>query len=162
MSVVEKLRLVLASDLLSAELVVVPTGGASLEQIRACETLLCIAFSTEQRNLLTTWNGLNLDVVRFGGVPPVEQGIESLVDLSRTLADSMAQLHLVPIGSDPAGFVFFQTDDGRVCSLDHDGGNVELVASDFREFVCDVLFGESSHQRYGQEWLDALRLRSLA
>ena len=162
MTAVEKIRLVLASDLLNPSLVAVPAHGATDEQIDACERQLGSALPHPHREFLRAWNGIDLEILRLAGVPPVELGLQSLLDIRRLLAGVPELASAVPLGSDPTGFVFATMPDGSVCSWDHDGGAVQQLAKCLDDFVCHCVFGAESSAFMGEDWLSSLRARGLA
>lgn len=158
MRAVETIRKVLDCGLLEPTLVRVASRGAVDRQVVACETAMGCSISPELRTILFTWNGLDLDVIRLFGAPPLEEGLQSLgsVKPPAGLAGGVA------IGSDPSGFVYFEATDRSVWSWDHDGGRVERLADGVDDFLGSVVFGSGAAHFLGDDWLTELRRRHLA
>jgi hypothetical protein len=159
MSAILKIRRLLEPDvrtsrLLDPELTVIPTSGASSEAIQAVETVLPRPLSTGHRELLLTWNGLNLDVLRVFGVPPTAPGILDLLSFQQLVPPGRGY---IAIGNDPSGFLYFEHPSGLVSSFDHDGGTVSAVAVSVHDFIDNFVFGQGADRFLGREWLEELR-----
>jgi hypothetical protein len=150
---------VFGAGLISKDLSTIPSAGASLEAIRRLELQLPRQLSAQHRELLQAWNGLDLDVVRIHGVPPVERGIRDVLKLQQFVPEGAGN---IAFGSDPSGFVYFEGADGTVWSWDHDGGAVTQLASCVDVFIDEVVFGGRGDSFAGKEWLDQLRVLGLA
>ena len=153
MTSIQRLSDVLRSGLLEPALTQVASNGASHAQIEAFEHAANRTLSAAHRTILLTWNGLDLDVLRLAGIPPVESGLTSLHDLANIaplLADDL------PFGSDPCGFIYFERQDLSVWSWDHDGGSLKPLGSDIDDFICRIVFGSGAAAFGGSDWLDDL------
>jgi len=166
MTAVSKIRELLSprvrqSDLLSENLTVVPSRGATLESLSRLEQELPRPLSESHRALLSLWNGLDLDVVRILGVPPVEDGITPITACQGSASEDPLLAASVAFASDPSGFVYFELPDGRVYEWDHDGGDTRIVASNIDEFIDHLVFGGRAAEFAGEEWLVELRALGL-
>ena len=164
MSAVTKIRRLLAPEMLakrliSASLSVIPSNGVQEAGLRRLESQLPRALSMQHRALLSTWNGLNLDVIRIFGVEPVADRIPELIENQTLVPEGSGN---IAFGSDPSGFLYFEDAAGSVLSFDHDGGEVKLVASCIDEFIDDIVFGPRADSFMGEDWLIELRGAGLA
>lgn len=151
---------VLAADLLIPEMIALP-GGVGDAAITREEAQLPRALSAEHRSVLKRWNGVNLDVLRIHGCEGTnEAAIGSLARRQLDLVDQVGGA--IAFASDPAGFVYVESDDGTVYSIDSDGGAVETLASSIGDFLERVVFGPDAAQFYGDDWLGELRDAGLA
>ena len=91
------------------------------------------------------WDGADLDVIRI--VKP---------------ADLRKDEFGVVFGSDPSGFVYRFNAAGEVLQEDTDGGDLEIVAKDFRDFIFGFVFGARAAEFAGEDWLDELRNAGIA
>jgi hypothetical protein len=164
-SAVETIDLVLSprhrsATLLKWSLVTVPTSAATAAQILAAEAEIGHAFSEAYRAILNRWNGLDLDVIHFYGLPSVEEGVRDFTYAQRLLADDHPAW--TAVAGDPAGFLYAELPNGEIVSIDHDGGQESLEACSFDEFVSELLFGARGAGFLGGEWLEELGAIGLA
>jgi hypothetical protein len=154
MNAVETIERVIHSDLLSRNLTEFPVRGATEPEIAEEEERLGTRLCADHVTLLRRWNGITLDVIRFYGCG------------SSCTVGRMADLQMVPdelageataVGSDPAGFVYLQSNDGRIFSLDTDGGGVKFLAASIDDLVCRLVFGSDAESFAGIDWLNELR-----
>ena len=144
---------VISSGLLARDLIAAGPPASS-DGVATLERRLPRRLSRFHRQLLLTWDGLDLDVVRFFGVSPVRDGGASLLDAQS----------LVPVGhpswiafaSDPAGFLYAEDEHGVIWSIDHDGGEAARAASSLDEFICSYIFGTRAAEFGGDSWHDDL------
>ncbi len=144
---------VISSGLLARSLVVV-SPPALPEDLDALEERLPRKLSLFHRQFLLSWDGLDLEVIRFFGASKAAGGITLL---------SKAQLLLPPghsgwiaFASDPSGFLYAEEEQGAVWSIDHDGGSVVKVAPSLDEFITNYLFGLDAAKFGGESWYDDL------
>ena len=159
MSAVDRIRAVLDARLLLPELTIVPTRGATDDELQAEESLLGRRFCEDHALLLKAWNGIALEVVRFFGCGVLARDVGRLLDLQLKAVDIAAGA--IVIGSDASGFVYFQLCDGRVFTMDTDGGEIEESASNLDDFVERLVLGPDAALFAGQDWLDQLRTASI-
>jgi hypothetical protein len=130
---------VLASPLLTPDLVCVPDRGAT-------DAELASVFNAQQDSSLMTllrrWNGLDLDVIRIHGVGITSDGLPCVASTP----------HGHAVASDPSGFQYIRLPDGTISSFDHDGGSLTSVANDFDDFLRNYVFGNRSAAFCGDEW----------
>jgi hypothetical protein len=158
MGAVQVITRALESGVLSPNLLYVPAGGASPEMIREEEGALRRPLSRQHKEVLTRWNGINLDVLTlYGcGVTPRQIGrLSAYQRLDPWLVEGIA------FGSDPAGFIYVEEDAGNILCLDHDGGEIERVAANLNDFFGRYVFGEDAHLFGGDEWKEQLRAAGL-
>lgn len=163
MTAVSKIERLLAPSvraprLISNHLSTVPETGASAEALRSVESKLQRPLSAQHRALLLTWNGLDLDVIRIFGVPPVTQGIKDLLEWQELVPAGKGN---IAFGDDPSGFLYFESLDGFVLAWDHDGGEIKVMASCINEFIDEVVFGARGDSFMGEEWLSRLQTLGL-
>jgi len=151
---------VLTTDLLHPQLVVIAEDGASDSDLDTAEAQMNCRFSHAFRLLLKKWNGINLDVIRIYGVGNVSAGI-SPIHMNQVLLNPEFPSGSYVIGSDPAGFIYVETPDGKIYTLDHDGGDVEQVAESFDDLFVNVIFGPKAENHFGTDWLTELRERHI-
>lgn len=132
---------------------VVPSA-ATATQISQFESTLPRKLSVSHRQLLLTWNGLDLDVVRFFAAPPAVDGITSIPD-AQVLVPSKHP-RWIAVASDPAGFLYAEDEQGAVWSIDHDGGSEAQVASCLDEFIAEYVFGSRADEFGGASWRNEL------
>ncbi|MEI2724044.1 MAG: SMI1/KNR4 family protein [Verrucomicrobiota bacterium] len=138
----------LVRDLVAARPPATSDGVATLEQ------RLPRRLSEFHRQLLLTWNGLDLDVVRFFGASPVRDDGTSLLDAQSLVPAGHPDW--VALASDPAGFLYVEDEHGVIWSIDHDGGEVARAASSLDEFICSYIFGTRAAEFGGDSWRDDL------
>jgi hypothetical protein len=159
MGATETISKVLNSQLLLAELILVPRRGASTLEIEEEQKLLDRPFSPQHQSLLSKWNGIALEVIRFFGCGPRTGEVGRLSDYQLNLDLSIPRG--IAIASDAAGFVYFEAADGRVYSFDNDGGMIKLIAQDIDDFVDRLVFGQDAAEFAGNDWLEDLKSNGL-
>lgn len=138
MNAVEAIDRVLASSVLRRELVVIPDRGATEGEILDEQRALAREMSRELVTFLRRWNGALFDVLCLFRCGETHAQIPSFRDDQLLLPNSHTE-GLV-IGGDPAGFVYVETLEGKIASLDTDGGGWGIIASSFDDFVCRFVF----------------------
>ena len=101
MHAIQKIQQVLESGILLSDLVVIPSRGATTQEIIQEERMLSRTISAQHRSLLENWNGIGLEVLRlFGcGVQTGELGRLSDFQVSQDAEYD----GVVIIGSDASG-----------------------------------------------------------
>jgi len=155
MSAVEVIAKVLRSRLLIEELTVLPLRGASDDQIESEQRIIGRRFSLGLARFLRRWNGANLDVLVLFGCGETHSEIPRFRDRQSLRPKQMEEATI--IGSDPAGFVFAESSDGKVISIDTQDGARKVVGSSFDDFICRFVFGLDSHLFAGDEWKQELQ-----
>ena len=154
MSAVETIDAVLKSGILRPGLTIIPSRGATEEEIKVEESQLRRALCPDHVALLRRWNGIALEVVRLFGCGGAGR-VGRLSDLQ--IKRDFGVKNAIVIGSDAAGFVYFQGADSRVFSFDTDGGDFEGIAINLDDFLERLVFGPDAAQFAGEEWLSELR-----
>ena len=142
MSIVQFILRVIDSGVLLEEMLYLDESGASPELIVAKENQLSIKLDESYKRLLEQWNGVNLDVVRINSIQNI------FLDEEFT--------GKIVIGSDPSGFIYLQSSDAGIESLDSDGGELRKIATNFDDFICNYIFGERAMEFAGNEWVREL------
>jgi hypothetical protein len=155
MSAVEVIERVLRTGVLMEDLTIVPAQGASDREIDSEQHAIGRQFSPELKNFLRRWNGANLDVLVLFGCGRTHAEIPRFRDRQILRPTSMEDS--VIICSDPAGFLFAESPDRRVISIDSQGGACKAVGSSFNDFICRFVFGGDSDLFGGEEWKQELR-----
>jgi len=155
MNAVRVIENVLRSGLLTPELLIVPSRGATRSEIRVEESLLGKTLSSEHKELLCRWNGVGLEVVRFFGCGEGTNEVGRLSELQVDLGP--AAPGALVVGADASGYVYAQDSGGAVHSMDTDGGTVKRLADDLDDFVGRVVFGRDAASFAGDEWLQELK-----
>jgi hypothetical protein len=159
---VDVIERVLKTSVLSPGLSVIPEQGASQANCDEEERLLPRPLSPAVRRVLSRWNGLDLDVVRLYGCGSVARGIKRLSAHQLVEADELRDLdEPMVIGSDSSGFVYIEDAQGRVWSLDTDGGELTRLADSLDDFLGRVVFGEGAEAFAGSQWAQTLRRAGL-
>lgn len=153
MSAVDRIKQVLASDVLTRQLTIVPVHGATESEINEEEQLLGRRLSEDHAAILRIWNGIALDVNRFFGCGRSA----AIARLSTVQVVTSGIEHAIVVASDPAGFVYVQARDGAVWCQDTDGGATERVAANVEDLIERVIFGPSAASFGGDDWLANLR-----
>jgi hypothetical protein len=73
------------------------------------------------------------------------------IDAHLCVADAIA------IGSDAAGFIYLQSEEGRIFSFDTDGGTCGELAKSLDDLIDRVVFGPDAASFGGDRWLTELR-----
>lgn len=159
MTAVDRVRQVLASNLLISGLVFLPSRGASAAEVHAEIAALARSLSAELVRFLMTWNGANLDVLLLFGCAGTDTEIPGLRHRQALLPAGLREA--VAIGSDPAGFVFVEGSGGEIIAVDTEGGDHEVVGTGFDDFICRYVFGEDSDRFGGDAWKCELKAAGL-
>lgn len=159
MNTLNKIKNILISKVLSKNLIVIPNKGASIEDIQKEEKILNKKISQQYKNLLKKWNGIDLEVISFYGCGKPEDTLECLQNNQELLPSSIKGGMV--IGSDPMGFIYIENEEGKIYSLDTDGGEILEVASSLEDFICNYLFGKRAKEFGGEEWEQELKDNNL-
>lgn len=155
MSATDKIQAVLDAGLLTSQLMIIPTRGATEDEIRQEESLLGRALCPEHVAILRRWNGIALEVVRLFGCGDSAGEVGRLSALQ--IKGDFGVDGPIVVGADASGFTYIQSADRRVFSLDTDGGEFKLLADNLDDFVERLVFGSDAASFAGQEWLSELR-----
>jgi hypothetical protein len=139
-------------------LLYVPAEGATAEMIAEEERAMGRRLSPQHVAVLRRWNGLDLEVLRLYGCGDLPPRIRRLAENQRL--DGW-EVEGTVIGSDPAGFMYVEDDAGNILSLDHDGGDIKILAADIDDFFGRLVFGEDAHLFAGDDWKEELRSHGL-
>lgn len=126
---------VINSGVLIKELIDMPRGGASNKDLEASEARIGTKIDGGLKELLRSYNGANLDVIRFYSCDRLE-----------------ATKHGLLFADDPSGFIYYIDDSGVVICEDTDGGNINEIASSVTDFIHSYLFGKRSAEFAGKEY----------
>jgi hypothetical protein len=159
MKAISKIERVISSGLLRPNLLAIPNGGASLDQIALEESAMSRLLSPIHKGLLRRWNGLNLEVIRVFGCEVTLPSIPSLRESQ--FPPSFLPAASLAFASDPVGFVYVELEAGGIVSVDSDGGEIELVASSIDDFFDNFVFGMRGDKFADSDWLQELRNASL-
>jgi hypothetical protein len=155
MSAVERIQQVLDAGLLMPQLIVVPTTGATEDEVDAEGRLLGRPLRPDHARILRRWNGLDLEVVRLFGCGENAGEAERLS--ARQAPSAICVGGTIAIGADPSGFVYLQSNSGLVFSFDSDGCELNQVATDLDDFFERLVFGPDAASFAGEDWLTELR-----
>ena len=157
MSSFERIKQLLESGALCAELTRVPERGASSGEIADVEERVKRPLSAPVRNVLSTWNGIDIEILRIHGCGN-DPRLRPIETAQRYLPE--APEGTLVIGSDPAGFAYLEMQDGRILSYDSDGGEVKTLAADFDDFICRLVLGPDAAEFAGEDWASDLKQAS--
>ena len=155
MSAVETIEKALATDLLMDDLTIVPERGADDAEVAVEEGRLSRRLSQQHKRLLSRWNGIGLEVVRFFGCGDSTGEVGRIADFQ--VAYDFGLEGVIVIGSDASGFAYLEDGHGRIHSFDTDGGTVKQIANDLDDFLDRVVFGAGAAEFSGEEWLTEVR-----
>ena len=144
---------VLAAGVLEPGLVTVASRGATQDELAAEAATLDRRLSADHRAILERWNGLDLDVVRLYGCGQVENGLRRLAAEQRSWPELRGML---VFGSDPAGFIYAESESGEVWTVDTKGGGDRPCAPNIGAFITDYVFGSRAASFGGAEWSASL------
>lgn len=103
MGAVDKIRAVLDTSLLMPELVIVPSSGATDNEISDEQALVGRIFCNDHVAILRQWNGIALDIVKLFGCS------DSVGEIGRISAwhrpGEYGVVGAVVVGADPSGFL---------------------------------------------------------
>ena len=150
MGLIEKICQVLNSNVLDKNLITIPEKGADNIDILEEEKKLPRSLSPFHKKLLSKWNGIDLEVIRFYGVGNSPGIHGSLIENQYTISNTI-EMGIV-VGSDPAGFIYIEDKDYKIHMLDIDGGNCEIVASSLDDLIVNFIFGVRAKEFGGDEW----------
>ena len=139
----EKLQTAIDAGLFTAGLIKM-VRPPPLEEIIARSNQLPIPIRPEHIQLLQEWGGSILDEIRINGVDEVR-------------CDGV----FVEFANDYNGFIFKYDQTGAVYAEDTDGGLIQKIATDIREFINEVFLGKKCLSFYGSDWLEELRRSKL-
>ena len=155
MNAVKKIKVILGTELLLPQLMIVPTRGATEDEIRQEETLLGRPLCPDHIAILRCWNGIAMDVVRLFGCGDNAGEVGRLSELQ--IKGEFKVKGVLVVGSDASGFAYLQAADRRVFSLDPDGGDFKQIAGNLHDFCERLVFGPDAASFAGQDWLAELR-----
>lgn len=155
MSTVDTIEIVLNTNLLMKDMIVIPSRGATEDEIRNEQLLLGRVICPDHGAILRRWNGIVLDVIRLFGCGD-DTGEVRRLSAMQLNGEFDAGKGLV-VGSDAAGFVYFQRENCEVFSLDTDGGSFKKIADNLDELFEYFVFGPGAASFAGEEWLSELR-----
>ena len=163
MDFIERIKKVIESGLLLDELMTIPSSKAIDMIVDAEEKMLPRPLSTYHRAFLNVWNGADLDRVRVHGTGETEEFIKSLSREHQEWKEVIDEVvnkvdeKVVLFADDPAGFMYFELESGRIIQLDTDGGSITQVAEDMNDFFLNYLFGKRANEYAGDDWLQELK-----
>ena len=154
MRAIRKIQQVIASGILHEDLMILPTRGATVEEITEEEELIGRPLSAQHTGLLEEWNGIGLEVLRLFGCGTDTGEIGRLVDC---FAIDSIDRGVIVIGSDSSGFAYLEDRTGAIYSLETSEQRLNFLASDLESFICEVVFGSRAERFAGKDWKDELR-----
>lgn len=155
MTSINTIKKILESNILLPELIIIPGYGATEGEIHEEEIRLGRELRSEHIAILRQWNGIALDVIRFFGCGASTGKIGRLCDFQIPI--NFDVLGAIVVGSDASGFVYVQSGDGLIFSLDTDGGKFKMLAKNLDDFIGRVVFGPDADSFAGEDWLNELR-----
>lgn len=155
MNAVEIIEKVLAADGLKKTMFTVPEAGVSREVLAQLSSPLARPLSEQHMRILERWNGINLDVIRVGGVNSSDRGIGDL--MSEGFQSFAPAPGFVAFGSNFVGFVFVEAEDGSIWSADTDGDALTYLADDMDDFFVRLVFGKDAAEFMTEDWLADLQ-----
>lgn len=135
----------IASGVVMDSLAELPDNGADDQQISLTQAKLGTVLPSELVSLLKTYDGANLEVIRFNSIGSIEMSEQGFL-----------------FASCPAGFMYHITSNGEVIVEDTDGGDMDRIASSLHEFIYSYLFGSRSAEFCGAEWYQELVAAGIA
>ena len=159
MTATETVARVLESGLIKRGLMHIPGRGATKQELEALSRKLVRPLSDAHSTLLMRWNGINLDVVRIYAVTPVPGELRGLEEVQ---AGPLTEIRgAIVFGDDPSGFVYAESLDGTIISLDSSFGTVSVVAEDLDSFFGRLVFGIDAAKFAGDDWFDEVKQAGL-
>lgn len=155
MNAIATIRKVIDSGILESALVSIPSRGATEQEIADEQRLLRLDLCPDHLQILRQWNGVDLEVIRLFGCGEDASPPGRLSENQTPMA--VEGVTAIIVGSDPAGFFYSQLADGRIVSIDTDGGENRFVAYGFDDFISRLVFGREADRFAGDEWLVELR-----
>jgi len=64
-------------------------------------------------------------------------------------------------GDDPSGFVYAETLNGTIVSMDSSSGEIKIISSNVDDFFSRLIFGKDASRFAGDDWADGLKAASL-
>jgi len=154
MSSVTIIEKAIKSGVLIEGLTVIPAVGATDIEVAQEEALLPRPLSVQHKAILKHWNGMNIDVLRLYGCANIH---EELRRLSEAQADMFSGLDdVIVFGDDPAGFIYAESADGSVHSVQVTTGEVKRLADSLDDFFERLVFGKDAKEFGGEDWEEEL------
>jgi hypothetical protein len=154
MSSVTIIEKAIKSGVLIDGLTVIPDVGATDVEIAQEETLLPRSLSDQHKRLLKRWNAMNIDVLRVYGCVNVH---DELRRLSEAQIDMFADVdNVIVFGDDPAGFIYAESADGSIHSVQASTGEVKRLADSMDDFFERLVFGKDAKEFGGEDWAEEL------
>lgn len=155
MSAVSCIELILRSDLLVADLIEVPSSGLTERELLEAGEMLARPLSIQHRDLLSRWNGLDLEVVRVFGYGDRAIGRRRIEALQKgVLVEALVQA--IVFADDPAGFAYAEAQDGSIYSAQASELEARRVADSVNDFFEGFVFGPRAAIFGGEEWAIAV------
>lgn len=155
MTAIDTIENVLRAKLLKASLIFIPQHGATEQALDALSKVLPRSLSKTHLSLLKRWNGVNLDVVRIYGATSTPNELRGLADVQN---EPFSQIPgAIVFGDDPSGFVYAESLDGKIMSLDLSSGEIETIANNMNDFFSSFVFGPKAAEFAGDAWLSKLK-----
>jgi len=162
MGFIERIKEVIESGVLLEDLMTIPLAGATDMMIDEEENVLPRPLSKYHRAFLQSWNGADMDKIRVHGVGKTEEFIKPLSREHQEwdeIIDEVARKlenKVILFADDPAGFMYFELENGPIIQLDTDGGATEVIAENMSDFFLNYLFGKRANEYAGDDWLQEL------
>lgn len=165
MDFIDRIESIINGGLLSDGFLRISLKGATDEMILKEEKKLNRPLSNYHKQFLKRWNGANLDFIRIYGVHKTENEFinELAIEYEKWIEEIISEIEGNPIffADDPAGFMYFELEDGRIVELDPEFTGLNPIATDMRDFFLNYLFGERANEFIGDEWKQQLKDASI-
>jgi hypothetical protein len=154
MSSVTIIEKAIKSGVLVEGLTVIPSAGAANVEIAQEEALLPRPLSDQHKGLLKRWNAMNIDILRIYGCVNVHEELRRLSEAQMNMFTDVD--NPIVFGDDPAGFIYAESADGSVHSVQVSTGEVKRLADSIDDFFERLVFGKDAKEFGGEDWEEEL------
>ncbi len=154
MSSVTIIEKAIKSGVLIDGLTVIPDVGASDAEIAEEEVKLPRPLSDQHKAILKRWNGMNMDVMRLYGCVDVHEELRRLCDGQMDMFSEVEGA--IVFGDDPSGFVYAESLNGSVHSVQVSTSESKILAASIDDFFERLVFGRDAKEFGGGDWEEEL------
>jgi hypothetical protein len=155
MKAINVIENVLDTALLIPEMIRLPKGGASDNDINIAEANLQRPLSEQHKMLLRKWNGIGLDVIRIYCCGSSNKSISDIVKRQHGLLSEFKGY--ICFADSPSGIMYAESDNGQIFWAHATDLDAEKIADNIDDFISNFIFGERAALFSGEEWVDELK-----
>jgi hypothetical protein len=108
--------------------------------------------SPSHRRFLGIWDGIKI-LPHITILSVCDTNILRLNDWNSSSMRDVLRPGWLIVATGFEGYQFIECEDGTIISYDTDGGEMDNISEDFKNFVVDYVFGKMFIQEYGDKWM---------